>query len=166
MIRLSSAALPVLYRCKISPALAISSGPITVSAATPAGALSSPSPCKRLCMASSRPVPGLAVLTIRSPSLMPPGFAWAGLVSAGACCAPAALAAIAMIRSSFSPSCSVFGCCPSYLPVIASPSAYTRITRMGLRRASMSSGSSRSTTSLRTCRGLMGFSISTYRHSS
>ena len=166
MIRLSSAALPVLYRCRISPALATSSGPITVSAAALTGALPPASPCIRLCMASSRPVPGLAVLTIRSPSLMPPGFAAAGLVSAGLCCAPAALAAKAMIRSSFSPSCSVFGCCPSYLPVIASPSAYTRITRMGLRRASMSSGSSRSTASLRTCRGLMGFSISTYRHSS
>ena len=166
MIRLSSAALPVLYRCWISPAFAISSGPITVSAAARTGTLPPASPCIRLCMASSLPVPGLALLTIRSPSLMPPGFAWAGLVSAGACCAPAACAAIAMIRSSFSPSCSVFGCCPSYLPVIASPSAYTRITRMGLRRASMSSGSSCSTTSLRTCRGLIGFSISTYRHSS
>ena len=44
--------------------------------------------------------------------------------------------------------------------------AYTLITLVGLLRTSMSSGSSFSTGTRSVLRGLMGFSISTYRHSS
>ena len=182
-IRLSSAALPALYFCSRSLARRTSSSPMAGSAAAvkyvPSGCPVCPPVCPvRLCSIctmgfSVLPAAGSPALICCPAALPVPGAASASRRGSGCrvCCIPCAImaASCAACIMRFS-SCGIPppGCCARsfFFAMPFSFPAYTLITRVGLLRTSISSGSSCSTGTCSVLRGLIGFSISTYRHSS